>query len=105
MNPHTGDVDESTGPTSISKTVLVGYEGEVTATDLFNSADPRSVLDSVKVTAGKFKLKYTANVAADEFAKGDTVEWDNMTVRVRISVQDQAGNSTEQKFGAQNETP
>ena len=55
---------------------LVGYDGEVAATDLFNSADPRTVLDSVKVTAGKFKLKYNVAVASADAAKGDVVEND-----------------------------
>ena len=93
---NTGDVDE--GPNPNHDLVLVGYEGVVEATDLFNSADTRAVIDSVKVDAGKFKLRY--EMKAGEFEKGDTVEMDGMKVRVRISVLDAAGNEAEQQqFG------
>ena len=93
---NTDGVDESIIYDTFEE-ALVGYEGVVEATDLFASANPRAVIDSVKVVAGKFQLRYTQ--ISGDFEKGDTVERDDMTVRVRISVQDQAGNEAEQKFG------
>ena len=78
------------------KPVLIGYENVVTSDDLFESRDTRSVLDSVKVNAGLFKLEYA--MSASGFDEGDTVERDGMTVRVRVKVRDLAGNETEQVF-------
>ena len=100
--PEVNDPDTDVDETMIYdnfEDALVGYDGEVTATDLFSSTDPRTVIDSVKVTAGKFKLQYAMAVASADAAKGDEVERDGMTVRVKVSVEDQAGNSTEQMFG------
>ena len=44
------------------------------------------------MTTGQFKLKYTEN-AVGEYKKGDTVERDNLTVRVKVTVEDAAGKT------------
>ena len=90
------DVDETTVYDNFEGT-LVGYDGEIVSTDLFDSVDPRTVIDSVKVTTGQFKLKYKMDVLPD-IKKGDTVERDNLTVRVQITVEDAAGNEMVQTF-------
>ena len=82
--------------------VLVGFGKTFSATDVFTAGSTLS--HKFKVTANQFKRKYTANDPVGDprkYNKNDTREDDNMSVRARAQVKDQAGNASNQYVGAQ----
>ena len=84
--------------------VLVGFGKTFSAEDVFaavNSGDPLS--HKFTVTANQFKRKYTAKDPLNDprkYNKNDLREDDNLMVRARAAVKDQAGNSANQHINA-----
>ena len=84
---------------------LVGFSKTFSAADVFaavNAGNPLS--HKFKVTTNQFKRKYTANDPINDprkYNKNDTREDDQMSVRARAQVKDQAGNASNQYAGAQ----
>ena len=96
--------DDGTNVTVIkANEALVGFSKTFSATDVFaavNAGDPLS--HEFKVTQNQFKRKYTAKDPREDpkFAKNDTREDDQMSVRLRAQVKDVAGNATTQGMSA-----
>ncbi len=91
--------DEDTDVTvTKANQVVSGYSKTFNAlTTLGAVSQGKPVEDEVVVTAGKFKRKAEENAHPDEdFEKTDLYQDDNVIVRVRVFVKDQAGNSGNQ---------
>ena len=100
-----GDDDPATTPDDVTTVIaangaLVGFGKTFSATDIFTAGNELS--HKFTVTANQFERKYTANDPRDprKFKKNDLREDDNLMVRARAAVKDQAGNSANQHTDA-----
>lgn len=81
---------------------LVGFSKTFSATEIFTAGS--TLTHKFKVTPNQFKRVYTANDPIGDprkYNKKDTREDDNMSVRARAQVKDQAGNASNQYVGTQ----
>lgn len=101
-----GDNDPTTDTDNVHAVIkaneaLVGFGKTFSATDIFTAGNNLS--HKFKVTANQFKRKYNLNDPINDprkYKKNDLREDDQMTVRARAAVKDQAGNSTNQYVNA-----
>ncbi len=81
---------------------LVGFSKTFSATDIFTAGNKLS--HKFKVTSNQFKRKYTANDPVNDprkYNEKDTFEADQLSVRARAMVKDQAGNASNQYAGTE----
>ncbi len=109
ITPEAATVDETPADDTDALTnvinpngALVGFSKTFSASDIFDTGNLLS--HEFTVTANQFKRKYTANDPINDprkYNKNDTREDDQMSVRARAQVKDQAGNSTNQYAGSE----
>ena len=96
--------DDEADDTAVIKAneALVGFSKTFSATDIFSAGNELS--HKFTVTANQFKRKYNVNDPINDprkYNKNDTREDDQLSVRARAQVKDQAGNSTNQYVNTQ----